>query len=82
MNATGLAEKVFDADEEAAVTPIAVFGFDGFSAVYIPDSNDRGLWFGYGCGWQVDVEESDVCDVEVIKWVFRCRWRGMGGFRE
>lgn len=42
------------------------FGFDGFSAVYVHDSNDRGLWFGYDCDWQVDVEEDDVCDAEAI----------------
>lgn len=42
------------------------FGFDGFSAFYVPDFNDRGLWFGCDCDWQVDVEEGDVCDAEAI----------------
>lgn len=47
MNAVGFAVKVFDADGGVAVAPMKVFGFDGFSAVYVPDSDDRGLWFGY-----------------------------------
>jgi len=48
------------------------FGFDGFSAVYVPDSNDRGLWFDYGCGWQVDVEEGDACDAEALRGFLLC----------
>ena len=47
---------------EVTVAPLEVFGFDGFRAVYVPDSNDRGLWFGYDCGWRVDVGEGDACD--------------------
>lgn len=60
MNAVGLAAKVFDADGEVTVAPMGVFGFDGFNAVYVPDSDDRGLWFGYDCDWQVDVEGGDA----------------------
>lgn len=64
----GFAVKVFDADGEVSVTPMEAFGFDGFSAVYAPDSNDRGLWFG--CDWQIDVEEGDDCDAETIRGLF------------
>lgn len=35
---------------------MAVFRFGGFSTVYTTDPNDRGLWFDYGCDWQVDVK--------------------------
>lgn len=51
-----------------------VFGFGGFSAVYVPDSDDRGLWFGYDCDWQVDVEGSDACDAEAISGLFVMSW--------
>lgn len=71
MNAVGLAVKVFDADREVTVASMEVFGFDDFSAVYVTDSDDRGLWFGYDCDWQVDVEEGDAYDVEAIRGLFR-----------
>lgn len=67
MNAMELPIKVFDLDEEVTVTPMTWFWFGDFSAVYITDSNDRGLWLDYDCGWQVDVKEGDICDAEVIK---------------
>lgn len=70
MDVAGFAAKVFDADGEVSVTPMEVFGFDGFSAVYVPDSNDRGLWFGCDCDWQIDVEEGDVCDAETFMGLF------------
>lgn len=72
MNAVGLAAKVFEAGREAAVAPMEVFVFDGFSAVYVPDSADRGLWFGYDCDWQVDVGEGDACDVEALMGFLLC----------
>ena len=72
MDAVGLAVKVFDADVEVTVAPMEVFGFDGFSAVYVPDSDDRGPWFGYDRDWQVDVEEGDACDVEAFKVFLLC----------
>lgn len=59
-------------DGGATVDPMEVFGFDGFSAVYVPDSDDRGLWFGYDCDWQVDVEEGDACDVEALRGFLLC----------
>lgn len=55
MDAVGFASKAFDADGEFAVAPMEVFGFDGFGAVYVPGSDDRGLWFDCDCDWQVDV---------------------------
>lgn len=67
MNAVGLAAKVFDAEAGVTIAPMEVFRFDGFSAVCVPDSDARGLWFGYDCDWQVDVEEGDACDVEAIR---------------
>lgn len=72
MNAMELTSKVFDPGEEATVTPMEVFGSSDFSVVHITDSNDRGLWLDYGCGWQVDAEQGDICDAEAIKGGFRC----------
>ena len=72
MNAVGLAAKVFDAGGEVTVAPMDAFGFDGFSAVYVLDSDDRVLWLGYDCGWQVDVEEDDACDTEDLRGFLLC----------
>lgn len=72
MNAVGLAAKVFDADVEVTVAPMEMFVFDGFSAVYVPDSDDRGLWFDCDCDRQVDVEEGGACDGEVLRGFLLC----------
>lgn len=74
LNAVGFAARVFDADVEVPVAPMEVFEFDDFSVVYVPDSDDRGLWFGYDCDCQVDVEEGDVCDAEPISGLFVMSW--------
>lgn len=72
MNAVGLAAKVFDADGEVAVAPMKAFGLTASAPFTSPDSNDRGLGFGYGCDWQADVEEGDACDTEAIRGFLLC----------
>lgn len=70
MNTMELTVKVFDTDEEITVTPMAVFGLDDFSTIYITDSDGRGLWVGCDLDWMVDVEEGDIYDAECIEGVF------------
>lgn len=70
MNTMEITAKVFDTDEEVTVTPMAVFGLDDFSTIYITDADGRGLWVGSDLDWMVDVEEGDLYDAETIKGVF------------
>lgn len=70
MNTMEITAKVFDADEEVAVTPMAVFGRGDFSTIYITDSDYRGLWLDCNCDWKVDVKEGDIYDAETIEGVF------------
>lgn len=70
MNTMELTAKVFDTDEEVTVTPMAVFGLDDFSTIYITDADGRGLWLDCDLDWMVDVEEGDIYDAEAIEGVF------------
>lgn len=70
MNTVKITAKVFDADEEVTVTPMAVFGRGDFSIIYITDSDDRGLWLDCNRDWKVDVEEGDIHDAEAIEGIF------------
>lgn len=70
MNTMELTAKVFDTDEEVTVTPMAVFGLDDFSTIYITDADGRGLWLDCDSDWMVDVEEGDIYDAETIEGIF------------
>lgn len=70
MNTMELTVKVFDTDEEVTVTPMAVFGIDDFSTIYITDADGRGLWLSSGLDWMVDVEEGDIYDAETVDGIF------------
>lgn len=70
MNTMELTVKVFDSDKEITVTPMAVFGIDDFSTIYITDADGRGLWLDCDLDWMVDVEEGDIYDAETIDGVF------------
>lgn len=43
MNTMELTVKVFDTDEKVTVTPMAVFGLDDFSTIYVTDAAACGL---------------------------------------
>lgn len=70
MNNMKIIAKVFDADKEVVVTPMAVFARGDFSTIYITDSDDRGLWLDCHSDWTVDVEEGDIHDAETIEGIF------------
>lgn len=70
MNAMEITAKVFDTDEEVTVTPMAVFGLDDFSTIYITDSDGRGLWVNCDLDWMVDLEEGDIYDAETVEGIF------------
>lgn len=70
MNTMEITAKVFDADEEVTVTPMAVFGRGDFSTIYITDADGRGLWLDCNCHWKVDVKEGDIYDAEIIEGIF------------
>ena len=70
MNTMELTAKVFDTDEEVTVTPMAVFGLDDFSTIYITDADGRGLWLDCDLDWMIDLEEGDIYDAETIEGVF------------
>lgn len=70
MNTMEITAKVFDTDEEVTVTPMAVFGLDDLSTIYITDPDGRGLWFDRNFDWEIDVEEGDIYDAETIVGVF------------
>ncbi len=70
MNTMEITAKVFEADEEVTVTPMAVFGRGDFSTIYITDSDDRGLWLDCNRDWKIDVDEGDIYDAETIEGIF------------
>ena len=70
MDIMGITAKVSDADEEVIVTPMAVFGLDDFSSIYITDSDGRGLWLDCDFEWCVNAEEGDISDAERIGGIF------------
>lgn len=70
MNTMEITAKVFDTDEEVTVTPMAVFGVDDFSTIYITDPDGRGLWVNCDLDWMVDLEEGDIYDAETIEGIF------------
>lgn len=66
MNTMKITTKVFDADKEVTVTPMAVFDLGDLSTIYITDSEGRGLRLD----WNIDVKEGDVYDAESLDEIF------------